>query len=186
MSDRVQKLLTDIKHPNSDLGNMDYSFTFDQNILNAVLVELSQSKMQLSLRHLLSLLDQKGTYLHMLSTKLLALNMPELLKDYGSDNQLDILISIDQNKFLTKNKNSPISGFTIDESGNFKTTFNTVSYMKVAANHIKTQKFESVNEGDDDEEDEDTESADLESSTYWPIARTIFSTMTVTGRVALE
>jgi len=68
----------------------------------------------------------------MLSTKLLALNMPELLKDYGADSQLDIIMSVDQNKFLTKNYNSPISGFSIDETGKIQSTFNMVSYMKVA------------------------------------------------------
>jgi hypothetical protein len=36
-------MLSDIKHPVSELES-DYSLTLDQNILNALLVELSQSK----------------------------------------------------------------------------------------------------------------------------------------------
>lgn len=73
----------------------------------------------------------------MLSTKLLALNMPELIKDFGSDSQLDILISVDQNKFLVKNRNAPLSGVSIDETGKIVATFNTVNYMKVAPKDMK-------------------------------------------------
>ena len=91
----------------------------------------------------------------MLSTKLMALNMPELIKDYGGDSQLDILMSVDQSKFLTKNRGSPISGFSIDETGKIKSTFNMVSYMKVAPRDLKPRKrFEVVSE-DDEEIEED-------------------------------
>jgi len=40
MSDKVQKMLSEIKHPVQELES-DYSITLDQNILNSVLVELS-------------------------------------------------------------------------------------------------------------------------------------------------
>jgi hypothetical protein len=40
ISDKVQTMLSDIKHPVQELES-DYSITLDQNILNSVLVELS-------------------------------------------------------------------------------------------------------------------------------------------------
>jgi hypothetical protein len=91
---------------------------------------------------------------------------------------------------LIKNKNAAISGFSIDETGRIQSTFNMVSYLKVAPRDMKFKKkrYEKVSEDDEEEELDDEQSLSEKEiySTHWPIARTIFSTMSVTGRIALE
>jgi len=61
--------------------------------------------------------------------------------------------------------------------------------MKVAPRGLKTQRhFEFVSEDENESEEEDLlgfETVEIDS-TNWQIARTIFSTMTVTGQVALD
>lgn len=78
MSPRIQHLLSDIKHPKQDLSHEDlaYSLTFDQNMLNSLLVEVSMATKWASIRKAASLFDRQAHYIKMMNTNLLKLNMP--------------------------------------------------------------------------------------------------------------
>ena len=50
----------------------------------------------------------------MMSTSLLKVNMPELIRDYGPNTQFDLVFTVDQDKYKT---DKDYSGFTISENG---------------------------------------------------------------------
>lgn len=82
MSEKVENLLSDIKHPSGEeyQDNVAYSMNLDQNLLNGLISELSTTKQKLSLRKIGANFDTKGQYIKMLTTTLLQLNMPQLTK----------------------------------------------------------------------------------------------------------
>lgn len=88
--------------------------TLDQNILNSLAVQMGQLKQQISLRNLASNLDPSALYIKMMSTSLLKVNMPELIRDYGPNTQFDLVFTVDQDKHKT---DKDYSGFTISEDG---------------------------------------------------------------------
>lgn len=71
MSPKVLQYLSEISHPSVPENDVDYSFTLDQNILNSLFIEISQTKQQISLRYLMSLFDKQLYFIKMMSTNLL-------------------------------------------------------------------------------------------------------------------
>ena len=73
LSPKVQKLLSDIRHPGKRLGQqeVDYSMTFDQNMLNSLFIEMSTIHKEFSMRKIMSIFDQKMQYIRMINTNLL-------------------------------------------------------------------------------------------------------------------
>ena len=65
--------------------------------------------------------------------------MPLLVKQYGSNTQFDIISTIDQDKYMDKNKKAAISGFSIDKKGRIKGILNFVSYIKLAPEDLVTE-----------------------------------------------
>jgi hypothetical protein len=122
--------------------------------------------------------------------------MPTLVREYGPYRQFDIVGTVDQETFLKVKKNALVSGFSIDEKGRIVGTLNTVSYMKVSPPHIdkinRPKKVKS-DEDDDEEEDDDTDSElkkehfkNMTQTQDWLIARTIYATITVKGRIGID
>lgn len=101
----------------------------DQNIMNAWAMDMSQVKEVISLRGFASTFDPTATYIKWLSTSLLKVNMPELVKDYGSKSQFDLVSTIDKDKFVDQDD---YSGFNITEDGLIEAQFNLVTYIKMA------------------------------------------------------
>ena len=87
LSEQVQEMLQDVAHPKAveDDDKVGYSMTLDQNILNSAVHELMKTKREVSLRKLAHLLDKDAKLISHLTTKLLALNMPSLSSEYGSN-----------------------------------------------------------------------------------------------------
>ena len=112
----------------------------------------------MSLREIISMFDKSAMWIKMLSTNLLALNMPELTKDYGSNSQFDIVSTMNQEKSLIEDD---YSGFTIDGDGHISGTFNLISYIKIAPQDMKVKqhKYESVSEDDEEEEEDDDDTS---------------------------
>jgi hypothetical protein len=120
---------------------------------------MGQLKSQLSLRSLASAFDPSAMYIKMMSTSLLKMNMPELIRDYGPNTQFDLVSTVDQNKFKTE---KDYSGFTITEDGFITATFNLITYIKTAPQtfKVKQHKYESVSIDDEDEEEEEEDDDD--------------------------
>ena len=57
LSPKVQKILSNIQHPGKTLSDVDYSVTFDQNMLNAIFIEMGTIHKELSLRSLMGMFD---------------------------------------------------------------------------------------------------------------------------------
>lgn len=202
MSKKNQHLLQDIKHPTEELGEQEvgYSVTLDQNILNSMLIEMSTTKQQISLRNLASMFDKNARYIKMANTKLLTFTMPGVRRDYGGNHQFDIVGTLDQEVFHKNKKKALSNGFTINQDGGFICTFNFVSYLKVRAEadkremqYAKLEKaYENALNGIETEDDEEEEEIDLDAvgalidSTDWPTARTIYGTMTLKGKIAIN
>ena len=68
----------------------------------------------------------------MMTTSLLTVGLPMVVGDYGVNSQFDVITFVDQEKFITMNRNSPISGFNIDAKGNIHGIINFISLLKVA------------------------------------------------------
>jgi len=85
LSPQVLPLLEEIAHPplDADTNKIDYKMIMDENILNAWAIDMGQVKEVLSLRSFASTFDPSATYIKWLSTSLLSVNMPELVKQYG-------------------------------------------------------------------------------------------------------
>ena len=56
----------------------------DQNLLNALFIDMSSTKQSISARHLLSLFDKNLQFVKMMTTNLMMFNMPELTRQYGT------------------------------------------------------------------------------------------------------
>lgn len=187
LSEQVQEMLQDVVHPKAveDDDRLGYSMTLDQNILNSAVHELIKTKREVSLRKLMAMVDKNAKTISHLTTKLLSLNMPSLAGEYGSNSQVDLITTIDTEKFMEANKGDH-HVFTIDQHGNVRGNLNIVTYMKVAppdlVAHVATHD-ESKGSG----KAFDKKGVDLLiDSEDWPIARTIYASFTVKGRVTIN
>ena len=115
LSAQVQEMLQDVAHPKfaEDDDRLGYSMTLDQNILNSGVHELIKTKREFSLRRLMHLVDKNAKMMSHATTKLLSLNMPSLGSEYGSNSQIDLVTTIDTEKFMKANKGDH-HVFTID------------------------------------------------------------------------
>lgn len=180
-------------------------------MLNALIMEMTTTKQQLSLRSVASIFDRKADYLKMLTTSLLAINMPMVLREYGTYKQMDLVATIDSDTFHNKKQDSASNGFTIDEKGRITGTLNMVSYLKVAPDEAlsyppgssetqRSKQKQKMNRGQENGEDSDSEESEEEvggsnhdewvrnitNSEDWLIARTIYSSLQLKGRIAVE
>lgn len=218
MSPRVQSMLKNITHPEVDMNpdHTGFSVTMDQNMLNALIIEMSMTKQQISVRNSLSIFDRKAQWIKMLSTNLLRLNMPQLIAEYGNDKQFDIILTIDQ-EFFHKHKEAPYNGLHIDQMGNLTGNINFVGYMKVNRDaNIKyipgtddyrtrvlgerSKKSNFAWEDDEEGYDEQDEIDELEpevldewfqklitsDSEDWEIARTIYGQVNINAHVGMD
>lgn len=175
MSKKVQHRLQNIVHPNQADAEegFAYSVTLDQNLLNALIMEMTTTKQQLSFRKVASIFDRRGDYIKMATTSLLALNMPMVLRDYGVYKQMDLVATIDSDAFHHKKQDAPANGFTIDEKGRITGTLNMVSYLKVApeeslsyppgsSESSKSKQKQKMNRANNDEESDSDDDSDQE------------------------
>jgi hypothetical protein len=95
-------MLQDVVHPQDSQSSdkAGYSMTLDQNILNSAVHELIKTKKEASLRKLMHVFDKQAKMMSHLTTKLLSLNMPSLGAEYGRDSQVDLITTIDTEKFM--------------------------------------------------------------------------------------
>jgi hypothetical protein len=113
--------------------------------------------------------------------------MPSLRSEYGDSRQWDVTMTIDQETFLKKYNS--LTGFQIGEHGDIEGKLNMVAYLKMAPKELK----KSVNDLKIDEDDyEDYSELEKEfmhnftNSKDWEIARTIYMTMSLKGKVVLD
>ena len=88
-------------------------------------------------------------------------------------------------------KGALISGFDIDAKGKILATLNLVSYMKVGSKGLGPKNFnkKSLSDDEDDEEEVVPDKLlrdEMINSDEWVVARTIYSTLTIQGRVAVD
>jgi len=211
ISNRVSEFLSDISHPSRELGEShSYSLTLDQNLLNALFMEMGTTKQQLSIRYLASLFDKQLQWIKMMSTSLLQINMPNLVNEHGASRQFDIVSTIDQETFMRRKKGSHVSGFNIDEHGRVKGTLNFVSYMKLGPKSLIVQDFrkdgkvrkqkpktrKQLEEEEEIEVDEDDDEEVMKNRAFyfhkmtrtkdWEVVRTIYSSLALTGQIDLK
>ena len=119
--------------------------------------------------------DKQAKMMSHLTTKLLSLNMPTLAAEYGRESQVDLITTIDTEKFMQANKGDH-HVFTIDKHGNVKGSLNLVAYMRAAPKDLASRAAKTPGR-------EGVEL--LVNSDEWPIARTIYASFTAKGKVGI-
>lgn len=160
----------------------------DQNIFNSLLGHIGLIETQLSLRQIIQHFDPKAVVLNLMHTKFLQLNMPRLYADYGK-RHFDLRLSLDNSLFSKLYPEMPLSGVSIDDTGNFKILQHAVAFLKVAPKDVvHPGSIDNMEDDEDDEvENEDLTEEELESkyrkkvrdfadSQNWEVARTIYFT----------
>ena len=180
----VSKLLRNVEHPANDVGRSAYSLTIDQNMINAFIIQAGNIKKDFSWRKLLKQFDKKYQMMPLMSTSLFQLNMPQVVSQYGT-RQFDIVTTIDQNRFMEANRKSSFSGFDVS-NGKIKGTLNLVSFLKVAPRTLPIPKELTRKSTAEERKKFKEEAENFANSDDWVVARTIYTSLTIYGKVQLE
>lgn len=119
--------------------------------------------------------------------------MPKIFNDYGK-RFFDVAFSLDQDQFVKQYSDAKPSGLYIDDHGNLKLTGQVVAFLKVAPSDTANPgSIENMDDDDDDDlTDEEIESQykkklnDFVDSETWEVARTIYMSFTLAGKVAID